>query len=457
MSGSVRDACVRALERELGDRVNVDADHLERCAWDFGRMVYRRPAIVAAVGSVEELSASLRIAAELGMPVATRGSGHSQSGQCLSQDGLVLDLRGLNTVALEPDRGCAWLGGGATWQEVCNATSAVGYMPVGLTMIVDTTVGGTLSVGGVGSESFRRGLQVDQVIELDVATLNENAGKVTRCSPQQNRELFDAVRAGVGQCGVILAARYPLRKAKKSVRTNTLIYANARDLVADMQTLGAQSSLDFMFGCLMWTEQSGWQFLLFLGQELDDESDASAGTSLTGLKFVRQLPPQTHIQWRSDGNPGHPFFRRFAKQGGEVMHNPWADYVCMPRAAGELLTEVTAEPAVAARGGVCGAVLNIAPHTNRAPLVMPSSSEPLVLLGLFPESSKPALPDALARIAQHNTRASALGAKRYLSGFLNDWKAPEWSDHFGAALPWFRQMKSRFDPQGLLNSECMTW
>jgi FAD/FMN-containing dehydrogenase len=417
-------------------------------------LIRRAPAVVVTVCTQAELVSALRIAAEFDLPIATRGSGHSQSGQCLCDGALVLDMKGLNGVELDADRGSAWLGGGATWHQVSDAAFAQGQMPVGLTMIVDTTVGGTLSVGGVGSESFRTGTQADQVLELDVATLD---GNVVRCAPEQNRELFDAARAGVGQCGVIVKARYPLRRAKARVRTYTLAYADAQALVSDMQAVGEQARCELMFGGMAWAEQSGWQLLLFLGKEFDDEQELNDAALLSGLQFERELTRADHVQWQSDGRPEHPFFRRFDQQRDAVMHHPWADHLCVPSVAAALLADVLSEPAIAPRAGLSGALLGVAAHANRAPLLRPRASGPLVLLGLFPEASDAQLHDALARMRHHNERGASLGGKRYLSGFMDGWSVQEWSAHFAEAWPWFRAMKQRFDPRGLLNNACIHW
>lgn len=122
-------------------------------------MICRTPAVVVTVQSAAELVAVLRIGAEHAMPICTRGSGHSMSGQCLADGALVIDMKGWSSVQVEAERGSAWLSAGATWHQVTNSAFAAGLMPLGLTTIVDTTVAGTLSVGGVGAESFRTGTQ----------------------------------------------------------------------------------------------------------------------------------------------------------------------------------------------------------------------------------------------------------------------------------------------------------
>lgn len=453
MSSSDRDTRVRALKRALGDRARVDADQLEAYAWDYGKLVHRPPAAVVTVHDVGELLEALRIGSELGMPICTRGSGHSQSGQCLADGALVLDMKGLNRVQIDTERGSAWVGGGATWHEVSNATFVEQRLPVGLTMVVDTTVGGTLSVGGMGAESFRTGAQVDQVLELEVATLD---GQVVRCSREEQRELFDAVRGGLGQCGVIVQARYPLRRAAAHIRSYMLAYADARALLADMQAI-EHTRCDFMFGGFLWTEQTGWQQLLLLGKEFDQADELDDSAVLSGLQFKRELPRTDAVQWRSDGLPGHRFFRRFEEQTSEFVYHPWADHLCEPRAAGELISAVLSEPAVAPRAGTYGGLLRIAAHPQRAPLLMPQASGPLFLFGLVPDVFPAQLSAALPYMQRHNQLGASLGAKRYLSGFLDNWGAEEWSRHFGETWSWFHARKTQFDPHGLLNNGSIRW
>ena len=112
---------------------------------------------------------------------------------------------------------------------------------------------------------------------------------------------------------------------------------------------------------------------------------------------------------------------------------------------------------VAARARTSGAVLGIAAHPNRAPLLQPKSQGPLILLGLSPEAPTTQLPAALAYLRRHNERGAAVGGKRYMSGFMESWSTREWSSHFGESWPRFQALKERFDPQGLLNNGHIRW
>lgn len=113
MSSREQDACVRALERELGERVRCDRERLDEYAWDFGRLICRR----RERSGCPELLGVLSICARFGIPITTRRSGHSASGGTLSEAGIVLDPKALDDLQLDPERGCGWLHAGATWHQ----------------------------------------------------------------------------------------------------------------------------------------------------------------------------------------------------------------------------------------------------------------------------------------------------------------------------------------------------
>jgi cytokinin dehydrogenase len=71
------------------------------------------------------------------------------------------------------------------------------------------TIGGTLSIAGIGVASFKYGSQGDNVVEMDVVT---GAGDLVTCSPEENTDLFWSTIAGLGQVSIIVRARLKLRR-----------------------------------------------------------------------------------------------------------------------------------------------------------------------------------------------------------------------------------------------------
>src|SRR5213593_371339 len=85
------------LAREISGQVLTDDSAREAASTDFGRLVVRKPAAVVRPRSAEDVARVVKFAASRGLGVATRGAGHSQTGQSLSEH-IVLDMTSLDQV-----------------------------------------------------------------------------------------------------------------------------------------------------------------------------------------------------------------------------------------------------------------------------------------------------------------------------------------------------------------------
>jgi cytokinin dehydrogenase len=453
---------VEQLSERLSGPVSDHPAALEAAAWDFGAMVRRAPTVVVEPLDAGDVCSVLDVASHAGVPVAVRGTGHSQSGQCLVDGGICMDMRRIDSVRVDAGAAIVEAGAGATWRSIIDAAFAKGFLPRALTLVVDATIGGTLSMAGVGAQSFRTGAQVNNVRYLDVVTAG---GDLVRCSCDQNRELFDCVRSGLGQCGVIVKAGYSLRPCRKMLRSYSFIYRDPETFVRDVERLHREPRTELLLGSIspMPREASGYAIVLSLGKEYDPELPPDDAEARAELRYVEELPIRDTPLWDATGIPGHRFFRRYTgrswnEDGGvPATAHPWVDHLFTPDDAVEVLAGVLTQPPMPLRMGTC-AIIPVARTGEHAPLfALPSSGDLLFGLGMFPEVPLALRAEAGMIMALYSARCRKAGGKRYLSGYVEFETAAAWADHYGEAYAWFSRLKGKYDPRGLLNPGFLRW
>ena len=150
------------------------------------------------------------------------------------------------------------------------------------------SVGGTLSVGGIGETSYRFGAQVDHVVELDVVT---GTGELVTCSEEREAELFSMVLAGLGQCGIIVRARLRLLEAPNSVVMRTMTYDDLSTFLADQARLTQAVTLGPLNGRLSKSQENSWLFALNAGTFVSDTTANDPPDWMNGLRYRTQAAP----------------------------------------------------------------------------------------------------------------------------------------------------------------------
>jgi cytokinin dehydrogenase len=308
--------------------VHTDERVLSAYATDFGGVVSLGPMAVVRAGSVEDVVATVRWAVANGLPFVPRGTGHAMNGQAQVDGGIVLDLTSLSAVlAVEDDR--AVVAAGTRWSTLLAATLPLGLAPPVVTDYPHTTVGGTLSTGGLSGMSHRHGAQTDNVVELDVVTPD---GEVVTCSAARERALFDAVRAGLGRHGVIVRATVALVPAPERVRCHRLGYSDMRRFTADLRRLVDQRRFDHVVGFAKRTET---------GQRYEIEVARPPSSSpVDGLGEVRDVVDVAYGLFLDRVAPSVAA-RRAA--GDWARPHPWLNVLLPDSAADDLLERVMAE------------------------------------------------------------------------------------------------------------------
>ncbi|PYV11530.1 MAG: FAD-binding protein [Acidobacteria bacterium] len=449
---------VTELAREISGQVLTDEASRQAVATDFGRLVVRKPQAVVRPASTEDVSRLLKFAAKHQLTVATRGAGHSQTGQSLS-DQIVLDVTSLDQINQQDDQGLAVVcQGGVKWRALVERLAPSALSPLVLTNNLDVTVGGTLSSAGLGVASWRFGTQADNCLELEVVT---GAGEIVPCSTAQNRELFDAVRAGMGQFGVITEATLKLRRHRAKFRSYYLLYDDLNVLLGDLKLLMTEERFEYVESwcvpCPQGFRKAGgqrqpfaqWFYPLHLTAETDGTAGPDTGEKLRGLKFYRHV----HTE---DGEIGEfftrldPLFALWKQAGFWDFTHPWMECVLpwhtAPVYIGQMLQMMPPQALAGghillwpARGGA-----------SSLPMFVRPPGDFLIGFGILPAIPKNFVNDLLPRLNQASQASMMAGGKRYLSGWIpfahGDWRA-----HFAELWPTVVKLKKQFDPSGVLN------
>lgn len=158
-----------------------------------------RPALLARCRDVDDIVTAVRLVRETGCPLAVRAGGHSVAGLSVCDDGVVIDLRGMRDVDVDPDRRTALVAAGATWADVDGATATHGLATTG-GLVSTTGVAGLTLGGGIGWLQRKHGLSCDNLVAADVVTAS---GDVVHTSETERPELLWGLRGGGGNFGIV--------------------------------------------------------------------------------------------------------------------------------------------------------------------------------------------------------------------------------------------------------------
>jgi FAD/FMN-containing dehydrogenase len=436
----------------LDGEIRFDEHSRAAAADDFGHLVRRLPEAVLLPASARDVAATVRWAARRGRGFAPRGRGHSVFGRAQVRDGIVADLTRLRAVhAVHRDR--VVVDAGATWREVLAATLPRGRTPPVLTDYLDLSVGGTLAVGGVGATTARFGAQSDTVLDLEVVT---GRGDVLTCSSERHADLFDAVRGGLGQVGVVTRATLRLVAAPARVRRYHLFYRDLGSFLADERQLDRDGRFDSVQGAATASPAAspagGWAYRIeavkgFSGAQPDDD------VLLDGLSDDRPKARVASVSYAEHVDRLAALEKALRANGQWALPHPWLTTFVGDSAVAAVVGAELDRLDPADLGAMGQVVLSpIRRATVRTPLLR-LPPEPLGYA--FNLIRVPATGDraCAARLVADN--AAVYERVRDAGGTLYPASAfpmsqGDWRRHFGPEFDRLRAAKRAFDPDGIL-------
>ena len=451
--GSARESFALESLPTFDGSLKYDPGSLELAAVDRGGIVHRLPIAVLYPESVDDVVRMVRYAHSKRLPVVMRGRGHSAYGQALAEHGIVIDSSTLNQV-VGISGNTIEVEAGATLGTLARAAFDAGLRVPVMSGCAMLSVGGWISVGGVAGESFQQGAFIDHVVELQVVS---GDGRLITCSDLQGRELFTMALAGMGQCGIIVRAKFRLTPAPEQLTYRTIDYTSLDAFLAGQQRFVANDRLHSLWATITRRDDGSWRYPVTVGRYGTFDSDplkVLGGFSRDGVGDSVRLNYRDTVPPPSIARPS----RRQVEIPGEGLtgsRRKSQPALCLyfpASVAREVLAPLLSSPQDSA--GI-SLIECVALNSNRfrRPLFRLPRAERIFSCWILRSAiadSGPSLQSQLDVNARFLERALLLGAVRY-PPFGGLTTPEDWRAHYGKSLyQRFANAKLKYDERGIL-------
>jgi FAD binding domain/Berberine and berberine like len=215
-------AALRELDEAFAGEVIRPSDP----AYEEGRTIWngsidRRPDLIARCAGVADVIAAVRFARRSEQVVAVRSGRHSYPGLCVCDGGMVIDLGQMKGIRVDPEARTARAQAGVLLGDMDRETQAFGLaVPAGI--VTHTGLAGLTLGGGVGWLERKYGLTVDQLLSVDMVTVD---GEFVRASEEENEDLFWGMRGGGGNFGIVTEFEFRLNPVGPQVLAGPIMWA----------------------------------------------------------------------------------------------------------------------------------------------------------------------------------------------------------------------------------------
>jgi glycolate oxidase len=411
------------------------------------------PALVVRAHSVAEVQATVRFAAEHGIPVVTRGAGSGLAGGALATPGqIVLDLSALDRILeLRPIDQLAVVEPGVITAAVDAAAREHGlfYAPdpgsVGI-----STIGGNIATNAGGLRGAKYGVTRDAVLALDVVLAD---GELVRLGRETTKGVTGYDLAGLfvgseGTLGIVVGATLRLLPVPRGTATLAAWFPDLVTAARAVEAVGASgvrtavleivdaatlAAIDDGYGTAF--RARGAAFLLA-------QTDGSGSTIDIGRVAEAVAPLATTVEIEEDADRAADLVaaRRLALPAIERLGRVLIEDIAVPRS--RLAETIVAVQAVGERLGVRIFVFAHAGDGNVHPIILIEDPPDD---GSIPASAAAAADEIFAlALAAGGTVTGEHGV-----GLLKR----EWAEReLGPRVHGIAQdLKAYFDPRGILN------
>ncbi|MFC4128319.1 FAD-binding oxidoreductase [Nocardia rhizosphaerae] len=194
------------LEAARGEVITAQSPGYDEARSVYNGMIDRKPLAIVGAVDVADVRTTVDAARESGLDLAIRAGAHSVPGFGTVDDGIVLDLRAMKGIRIDPARRIARVQAGCTWGDFDHAAHTFGLATTG-GIISTTGVAGLTLGGGIGYLARAHGLSIDNLRSADVVLAD---GTFVTADQTEHPELFWALRGGGGNFGVVTEMEFDL-------------------------------------------------------------------------------------------------------------------------------------------------------------------------------------------------------------------------------------------------------
>jgi FAD/FMN-containing dehydrogenase len=191
-------------------------------------MFDKRPKLVIRAAGVSDVIQTVNFARGHQLTLAIKSGGHHMAGKSSCDEGLQLDMTGMKGIIVDPKNKAVKVESGVLLGELDHETQAFG-MAVPAGVVSHTGIAGLALGGGQGWLMNKYGLTADNLLSADLVLAD---GSYVKASPQENSDLFWAIRGGGGNFGVVTSFEFRMHEVKQML-AGMLIYpfSEAREVL----------------------------------------------------------------------------------------------------------------------------------------------------------------------------------------------------------------------------------
>lgn len=432
------------IKKITGLQLLVNAKTVAAVNKDFGGLHKGQAFAVFKPSTLEQAQLFLSYCHTEKLPIVIRCNGLSQSGQSLChKNQVVLDVSTLNTsVAMRENTVLA--GCSASWAMVLRQTLKHNKIPPVFPYNTRLSIGGVLSVGGLGSSSAQYGTCNAHVRALQVLCMD---GSVVDCNKYQNYSLMQAVLSGIGQFGLIYSIELELHQSPELVYLQEYYFENANTwlneqfLWRDRKTMFLEANCWFADPVTATVyEQPQYRITLCSDNQAllkkNTESDSQSGImSMSMQEYVFRHEPRIDKMMSTPYlDYLHPWFECYMTR--EVFHKSMKFLInTYPRSLGPVVH--------------CFPVA----RKHSSLFQMPQGSDIMTFNMLTPGIKNNELEQCRHWIREVDSLLRQQGGKRYISSWIEkSYDAAFWEGHYGDDWTKWQQLKNDYDPHCLLGA-----